>query len=350
MKALSKVALLGLVAGLFVTATGCGQEGLPAGKSPEDIITEALLNQEEVTQFVFEMDMKADLKGDVDGEKNDLKGTFSISGTQDEEKMAMEMNVDGKMNEDSVKGVMELRANEDGVFVLISGIKISDSDIQELVDSMLEDYMDEWIMLSFMDTDEILESGEMAEIDYAEGDPLPFTNIQYKGNTDILGVNSYHFTADIDEEMILGMVDVVDMADTQKFLDAATMTGDVYVAVNEMVMTGFGGVMKLNDPEMNGTLEMNFKINPTKSDDVKTPDYTKELTEEDIAMLMFGGAMMDPSAGMDMEFDDSMMMDDFDEDMSAEDAAALLDEMGDLDLYDLEGAEDLDLSGLEGMY
>lgn len=348
MKALSKVALLGLVAGLFVTATGCGSEGLPAGKSPEDVITEALLNQEEVTQFVFEMNMKADLKGEVDGEMNTLKGTFNIAGTQDEEKMSMTMDLDGSMKGDGVdgdaKGKIELRANEDGVFAKISGVEVSDEEVQEMVDMMLEDYMNEWIMLSFMEAEELLESGEMAEIDYDEGDPLPFTNIEYKGTTDILGLNSYHFTADIDEEMILSMVDAADVADTEAFLDAAEMSGDVYVAVNEMVMTGFGGTMKVNDPEMNGTIEMNFKINPTKSDDVKTPDYTKELTEEDIAMLMFGGAMMDPSmsGGMDMELDDSMMMDDYD--MSDYDM--------DMDLSELEGMEGMegvDLSELQGM-
>lgn len=325
MKALSKVALIGLVAGLFVTATGCGQEGLPAGKSPEDIITEALLNQGEITQFIFEMDMKADLKGEVDGEKNDLKGTFNISGTQNKEKLAMKLSVDGTMNTDSVKGNLELRANDDGVFVMIAGVKISDADVQELLDTMLADYLDKWVLLSFVDASEILDTGEMATVDYEEGDDLPFTNIQYKGNTDVLGLNSYHFTADIDEKMILEMVDASEVADTEAFLDAATMTGDVYVAVNEKVLTGFGGTMKLDDPEMNGTVEMNFKINSTKSDDVKTPDYTQELTEEDIAMLMFGGAMMDPSAGL--EFDDSMMTDEY-------------------DLSGLEGMEDFDTADL----
>ncbi|MBA4336240.1 hypothetical protein C0416_00515 [bacterium] len=321
MKALSKVALLGLVAGLFVTATGCGEEGLPSGKSPEDVIKAALLNQGEITKSVFEMNMTADLKGEVDGEQNSLKGTFSISGTQDEEKMSMKMNVDGSMNKDSAKGDIELRVNKDGVFALVSGVKVSDEATQGLIDTMLKDYMGEWVMLSFVKPAEVLESGQMTQMDYSEGDDLPFTNIQYKGTADMLGVKSYHFTADIDEEMLLGMVEAADMADTQAFLDAATMTGDVYVAVNEMVLTGFSGTMKLTDPEMNGNVEISYKLNPTKSDDVKTPDYKKTLTEEDIAMLMFGGAVTDPTATDYTEFDDAAMMD-----------------------YDLEGLE-----GVEGM-
>ena len=308
MKALSKVALLGLVAGLLVTATGCGQEGLPAGKSPEDIITEALLNQQEIPSAIFEMNMKADLKGEVDGEKNSLKGTFSLSGTKDKKNMSIKMSVDGTMNEDSVKGSLEFLNNDDGVFAKVSGVKVSDKDAQDMIDTMLADYTDQWVYLSFVTSEDIMENdGEFAQIDYKEGDPLPFTNIQYKGNTDILGLNSYHFTADIDEEKVLSMIDAADMADTKKFLDAATMSGDVYVAVDQKLMTGFGGTMKLDDPEMNGTIEMSVKINPTKADAIKTPDYKKELTEEDIAMLMFGGAMTDPSMGV--ELDDSMMTD-----------------------------------------
>ncbi len=343
MKVFSKVTLFGLVAGLLVTATGCGQEGLPAGKSPEDIITEALLNQKEVTQFIFEMEMNADLEGEVDGKKNELDGKFSIAGTQDEEKMALTMSLDGMMKGDGVdsdgKGTVEIRANEDGVFAKVSGVEVSDEATQAMVDMMLADYMNEWILLSFMKSEELLESGEMADFDYEEGDELPFANIQYQGTTDILGLKSYHFTADVDEKMVLDMVDATDVADTQEFLDATTMTGDVYVAVNEMMMTGFGGTMKLDDSEMNGEIDMSFKINPTKSDDVKTPDYTQELTEEDIAMLMFGGAMTDPSAGMEMEFDDSMMVDEMDVDV----------DMDMSELEGMEGMESVDLEQLEDM-
>lgn len=337
MKVFSKVTLFGLVAGLLVTATGCGQEGLPAGKSPEDIITEALLNQEEVTQFVFEMEMSADLEGEVEGEMNELDGNLSISGTQNEEKMAITIGLDGMMKGDGVdgdaKGTVELRANEDGVFAKVSGVEVSEESTQQMVDMMLADYMNEWILLSFMESEELLESGEMADFDYEEGDELPFTNIQYEGTTDILGLKSYHFTADMDERMVLDMVDAGDVADTQKFLDAANMTGDVYVAVNEMMITGFGGTMNLDDPEMNGAVDVSFKINPTKSDDVETPDYKQELTEEDIAMLMFGGSMADPSAGMEMELNDSMMDDE--SDLS--------------ELEGMEGMEDIDLEELENM-
>lgn len=326
MKALSKVALLGLVAGLFVTATGCGgQDGLPAGKSPEDVITEALLNQKEVTKSVFEIGMKADLKGDVDGEKNSLKGTFNISGTQDADKMSIKMNLDGKMNDDSAKGNLEFRVNNDGVFAMISGLKISDADTQELIDSMLTDYLDQWVKLSFVQPAEVLESGEVTKIDYEQGDELPFTNLEYKGTVDVLGLKSYHFTADIDEKMLMGMVDAADVADMQDFLDAAEMSGDVYVSVDGMMFNGFGGTMKLSDPELNGTIEVNFKMNPTKADDVKTPDYKKELTEEDIAMLMFGGSMMETPDYS--EFDESMM-----EDYNLEDMEAI------------EGMEDFDMT------
>jgi len=301
MKALSKIALLGLVAGLLVTATGCGEEGLPAGKSPEDIITEALLNGQNVTQSVYEMNAKADLKGEVDGKKNDLKGTFNISGTQGKDKMAMKVVVDGTMNDDSVKGNAEMRVNSDGVFAKVEGLKLSDADSQAMIDTMLKEYMNKWVKLSFVDPADVNQDEQMMKIDFKKGDPLPFTNIQYEGNTDILGIKSYHFTADIDEEQMLSLVDSAELANTKKFFDASEMHGDVYVAINEKLITGFGGTMKLNDPEMNGTVELNIKLNPIKADDVKTPKFEKELTENDMAMLMFGGAMttMPEGAGLD---------------------------------------------------
>jgi len=305
MKALSKIVLLGLVAGLLVTATGCGDEGLPAGKSPEDVITEALLNGQNISQSVYEMNVKADLKGEVDGEKNNLKGTFNVSGTQGKDKMAVKISVDGAMNKDSVKGNAELRVNKDGVFAKVDGLKVSDPDAQTMIDTMLKEYTDKWVKLSFVDPADINQNENMMKIDYKKGDPLPFTNIQYKGNSDILGVKSYHFTVDVDEGKMLKLVPSAELADMKEFLDASEMHGDVYVAINEKVLTGFGGIMKLDDSKMNGTVDLQIKINPTKSDNVKTPKYDKELTENDMAMLMFGGAM---SQGGDLN--DSMMKDD----------------------------------------
>lgn len=330
MKVLSKVALLSLVSGLLAFGTGCAQEGLPAGKSPEDVITDALLNQQEITKSVYEMTMNADLKGEVDGEQNDLKGSVSISGTSDEDKMSMKMNIDGTMNEESVKADIEIRANKDGVFAKISNVQVSDVDTQEMVDLFLEDYIGDWVKLSFMATEDLVES-DYGQIDYDQGDILPFTNIQYIGITDILGLKSYHFTVDVDENKLLRMMEG-DIGDAEAFFKAADMSGDVYVAVNEMLITGFGGTMKLDDKEMNGTMDFSIKVNPTRSDNVPTPSYKQEVTEEDIANLMFGGAMMGPGA----EFDDSMMID---EDLM----------MQDLDLEGLEGIEgfeDFDTTGL----
>ncbi|MFC1655629.1 hypothetical protein ACFL3C_02055 [Patescibacteria group bacterium] len=334
MKVFSKVTLFTLVAGLLAFGAGCGGEGLPAGKSPEDVITEALLNSEEVTKSVFEMSVVADLKGDVDGEKNDLKGEMKISGTNDVDAGTMQIafSVDGSMNDDSVEASLELRANKDGVFAKIGKVKVSDSDVTELIDALDEEgYIGDWLNLSFISSEDLMQGG-FGEVDYTEGDDLPFTNIEYKGTKDVLGINSYYFAADIDKEMFVGMMETGDLADAEEFFDAAEISGEVYVAVKENLLTGFAGKMKLDDKEMNGTMDMSFMINPTKSSPVSTPDAKKEITEEDIAMLMFGGAMMDPG----LELDDEMMVDDltgetipyFDgEEITDEEAMRLLEEM-----------------------
>jgi hypothetical protein len=323
MKAISKMILITLGIGILAIAGGCAQEGLPAGMSPEDVITKALLNQTEYTQAVFEMKADANLKGEVEGEKNSLDGNFSLNGSSNSEtgEMSVVMTVDADMNGEKLKANLELRSTADGVFVKIENVDLSDPDSQELVDLYLEDYLDKWVKLSFMTSQDLIDSGFM-QVDYKENDPLPFKNIEYKGTTDILGLKSYHFTAEIDEQLVLDLMQGTETADAEKFFAAADIKGDVYVAVNEMVLTGFGGAMTLNDPEMNGTINMSFKVNPTKSAKVTTPESEKEFTEEDMMGLMFGGAMMsDPSM---MEFDETSLDDSM---MSDEDFEAMMEEL-----------------------
>lgn len=338
MKMISKATLMVLVGGLLAFGTGCAQEGLPPGKSPEDVIREALLNQEQITKSIFEMEMKADLEGEVDGEQNSLDGVITMKGTNDEDAGTMQLNmfVDGMMNEDSLKVDLEIRANEDGVFANISNLEVSDEDIQDMINSFLEDYLGNWVKLSFMEQEELTEAG-YTDIDYQESDPLPFKNIEYVGTEDVLGVKSYHFTAEVDEELLLEMVETGDTAEVEDFLEVSDMQGDVYVAVNEMMLTGFGGTMSMDDPEMNGTVEFSYKMNPTKANPVQTPDYDEELTEEDLANLMFGGAMMGPGMGEmpEMEMQPGMELD--------EETLQQLEEM-----EQMEGMEgmDFDMQGL----
>lgn len=310
-KMFGKVATFILAASLLVLA-GCNQAGLPAGQSPEDVITEALLNQGEITESVYEITANADLAGEVDGEQNSLKGDVRLAGSTNtaDSTMLMNLSFDAEMNGDSIKADIEVRANENGVFFKIGKINVSDAESQELVELMLEEYLGKWVEATFMTSADVVESG-YAEVDYTAGEPLPFKNIEYVGNTDILGLNSYHFTADIDEELILSMMGDVSTAEAKEFFEAATIKGDVYVAVNEKVITGFGGSMKLDDPEMNGTVEMQVKLNPTRSNKVDTPTAEVEFTEEDMGALLFGGLMMDPgAAGIDGAMEEDVMSDE----------------------------------------
>lgn len=335
----SKVALFGLATSLLVV-TGCGQEGLPAGKSPEDVITDALLNQQEITQSVYEITANADLEGEVDGEQNSLDGNVRMSGSTntDDASMLMNLSFDAEMNGEAVKANLEFRANEEGVFVKISNVEVSDAESQELVELMLEEYLGKWVKLTFMTSEDMVESG-YAEVDYDEGDPLPFKNIEYVGTTDILGLKSYHFTADIDEQLIIDMMgDAASTAEAEEFFKSATIKGDVYVAVNEMVITGFGGTATLDDPEMNGTVEMQVKVNPTRSDKVVTPTAEVEFTEEDMGALLFGGMMADPSMMSDPSMlDDSMMFDD------SITEGGMTDEEFEAMMKEFEGMEDLSI-------
>lgn len=327
MKILSKALLLSLTAGLLAFASGCAPEGLPAGKSPEDVITAALLNQQEITKSVYELTAKADLKGDVDGEKNSLKGSIKLSGSSDtkEGTMSALLDVDAVMNEESVKGNLELRSNKDGVFLKIGDITVSDADTQELADLFLEDYIGSWVKMTFITPEELSESG-YAEIDYKENDPLPFKNIEYVGTTDILGLKSYHFKAEIDEDLLLSMSE--GSSDAKEFFDKAVIVGDIYVAVNEGLLTGFGATLTLNETELNGTAEVQFKVNPTRTEAVATPAYDKEFTEEDLEALTMGfmGMPTDPSLMMEDDFmiDDTTMMD---EEFTDEDLEAMMKEL-----------------------
>lgn len=321
-----KVAAFMLAASLLAF-TGCSQAGLPAGQSPEDVITEALLNQGEITESVYEITASADLAGEVDGEQNSLNGNVRLAGSTNtaDSSMLMTLSVDADMNGESIKADLEVRANESGVFFKIGKVSVSDADSQELVELMLEEYLGKWVEASFMTSEEVVESG-YADVDYDEGDPLPFKNIEYVGTTDILGLNSYHFTADIDEELILAMMGDIPSGDAEEFFAAATIKGDVYVAVNEKVITGFGGNMTLNDPEMNGTVEMQIKLNPTRSNKVETPTAEVEFTEEDMGALLFGGMM-----GGTGSFDDAAMFED-EGALSDEEFEAMMKEFDELDV------------------
>lgn len=340
-KMFGKVAIFMLVTSLLAF-TGCDQAGLPAGKSPEDVITEALLNQGEIAESVYEITAQADLAGDVEGEQNSLKGNAKLSGSTNtaDSSMQMTLTLDADMNGEAVKADLEVRANADGVFFKIGNITLSDPDSQELAELMLEEYLGKWVNASFMTSEDVVESG-YADVDYDEGEPLPFKNIEYVGNVDILGLNSYHFTADIDEGLILEMMGDVSTAEAEEFFQAATIKGDVYVAIDAMVISGFGGNMQLNDPEMNGTVEMQIKLNPTRSNKVETPTAEVEFTEEDMGALLFGGMMMDPSAGGD--FDPSML----DEGLLEEDVmtdAEFEAFMAEMDSYEMPTPEETDPS------
>jgi hypothetical protein len=323
---ISKVALFGLATSLLAFV-GCAQEGLRPGESPEDVITEALLNQGEITQSVYEITGSADLAGDVDGELNSLKGNARMSGSTntDEGTMLMTLTFDADMNGDSVKADIEIRANADGVFIKIGSVEVSDAESQELVELMFEEYLGNWVELTFMTSEDLVESG-YAEVDYSEGEPLPFKNIEYVGITDVLGLKSYHFTADVDEQLILNMMGDASVADAKEFFEAATIKGDVYVAVNERIISGFGGNINLNDPEMNGTVELQIKVNSTRSDSVATPTTDLEFTEEDMSALLFGG-MMGPGAG---SFDESMMSEEGE--MTDEEFAEMMKGFEDFDM------------------
>jgi hypothetical protein len=296
MKVISKVVLAVLVGGLVTFGVGCGQEGLPAGKSPEDVIKEALLNQKEFTKSVYEVNVNADVKGDVDGEKSDLKGTASIKGSSstDTQENSINLAVDGKMNTEAVKANIEVRANKDGVFMNLGKLEFSNKDTQDMADLFAADYKGKWTKLSFAKPSDINASGTF-EIDYAQGDVLPFKNIEYKGTKDVLGVKSYLFNAKVDNALLLQMLEKKGTAaGAEQFLKDSEITAEIYTAVAEKTLTGFGMNIKMNQTEMNGTLYLQFMINPTKANAVETPKYDKEITEQDLAN-MFGGGSVAPT-------------------------------------------------------
>lgn len=328
MKVISKIVLATLVGGLAAFGAGCGQEALPAGMSPEDVIKEALLNQQEITKAVYEVNANADLKGDVEGEKNDLKGTGSLKGTSDMDagENSMVLTADGKMNDEGIKANVEVRSNKDGVFVKIDKVEFSNQDTQDMVDLFIADYKGLWTKLSFAKPEDVNASGTF-QIDYQEGDELPFKNIEYKGTKDVLGLKSYFFSAKVDNEKLVEMMEEKGGLDAE-MLEGADITAEVYTAVSEKVFTGFSMTMKMSQKEMNGTMNLSFMINPTKANPVQTPKYDKEITQDDLAGLLGGGAV-EPAGDYSPEsyetFDASEFSDA--EEMSDEELEALFNEM-----------------------
>jgi len=295
MKAISKVVLALMIGGLVSFGVGCGQEGLPAGKSPEDVIKEALLNQKEVNKLTYELNINADMKGDVDGNKNELKGTASIKGSTnvDDEETKLMLNVNGKMDADGISnGVnadVELRGNDDGVFVKIGKLELSDKDSQAMIDAMISNYKGKWTLLSFMTPEDADMSGSI-NVEYSEGDPLFLKDIEYKGTKDVLGLKSYVFSGNIDKEVFMDSMDPSSVAQIEYFLEKGEVKGELYTAVTEKVWTGMTLNLKMNEKDMNGTGSLQILLNPVKADKVETPKKDAEITEEDFAMMFGGGA------------------------------------------------------------
>jgi len=317
---LRKVLVGILASSLLIIGAGCSllQPGLPDGKTPEQVISDAMINQKNFDKGVFEMNVSGDVNGEVDGEKKNVKGTVVMDGTADKDQstLGFTLKVDGTADDQSLKADMELRVNSDGVFAHIKELEISEEEIQTMVDEFLKDYMGIWVKLSFMQPADLMEVGELdLDIDEPAEEPFnPFTDIQYKGTKNILGLNSYHFTAKLDEEAILAYMKKKGerTGDAEEALEAMDFVGDIYVGVDDNVITGVSGTLTFDDPEVDGTVTMDIKFNPTKADTVETPKHEREITEEDVAALLFGGAMMAPDPSMmddEMMFDDSMMED-----------------------------------------
>lgn len=309
---MSKIVLAVLIGGLVAFGVGCGQEGLPAGKSPEDVIKEALLNQQDITKSVYEININADIKGDVDGEKNELKGWAKVSGTSNADEMENQfvLSIDGKMNTEAVKADLEARGNKDGLFIKIGKLELSDKDSQAMIDMFIGDYKGKWTLLSFATANDADVTG-YATIDYSEGDPIFLKDIEYKGTKDVLGLKSYVFAGKVDPEALAETMDASQVEEMEMFFEKGEVTGEIYTAVNEKVWTGMSLNLKMSDKEMNGTASLSFLLNPTKSNKVETPKHEKEITEEDMVGL-FGGGMAPTEYDMDYDYDydaDLEMMD-----------------------------------------
>jgi len=295
MKALSKIVLAVLIGGLVAFGVGCGQDALPSGMSPEAVIKQALLNQKDITKAVFEFNVNADLKGDVDGVKNELKGWAKVTGTSNTDDMENQFafSVDGKSNGESAKADLEVRGNKDGLFVKIGNVTISDEEAQSMIDMFTADYKGKWTLLSFATASDSDIKG-YAMIEYNEGDPLFLKDIEYKGTRDVLGVKSYVFSGKLDKEVFADTMSSEQAAQLEMFLEKGEITGELYTAVNEKVWTGMTLNVKMSETEMNGTASLVFLMNPTKANKVETPKHEAEITGDDMA-AWFGGAV-EPTA------------------------------------------------------
>lgn len=288
MKVISKkLALLALVTGVLIVGTGCAQQQeLPPGMSAEDVIMAGFENAENVTKAIFEVE----LSGNLSGDGNKLNGMVGLDGTFDEdaEKMLLAVNIDGTMNEESVDGSLELRLNNDGVFLNIN-VNLSDETSQALIEEIVGDYMNKWVKLAFVKADDVFEASEENPFkSISQGEDFnPFKDIEYQGTQNILGVNSYHFTASLDEEKVIEQMKKESTydPDIEQAFEAMEFNGDVYVSVDGLVLTGIGGQAKFSDPELTGTVDFSYSINPTTSGDVETPSYEEEITEEDVGAL-----------------------------------------------------------------
>lgn len=306
---LRKLGIFTLLVSLFLVATGCGEQlSLPNGMTPEEVIIKGFENAENVTKGVFEVDIRANLSGD----DNMLNGSVDLDGTFDEKEkiMLLSLDVNGTMDEESVKAALELRVNKDGSFLNIGNLEISDPDIQEAITESLKDYFNKWVKLGFVSADDLFEASEdnpFASVTKGE-DFNPFMNVVLDGTLSVLGAESYRFKGELDEEKVVAQMKKEGTydSDVQEAFDAMEFVGEIYVSVDGLVLTGISGTATFDDPDLRGTVDFTYIINPTRVDSVTTPDYDEEITGDTLEELMFGGGLAPVPEPM---FDDAELED-----------------------------------------
>ncbi|MBD3270477.1 hypothetical protein GF376_03040 [Candidatus Peregrinibacteria bacterium] len=275
------------VGSLATLAFAACQQAPSTDMPPEEVIQTGLSNLSEVNAYSFDISMNADLQGpegqppaEVDFNM-DAEGSIDINNPNDP-KLNLKMNGDFSADADGGSAEFELRMNKENVYMNL--MSLTGEGQVEVPDEMVSMFVNKWWTLpvppeALEELSNTLPQGndenltpEQREMKELVDNTNFFKDIEYVGYENVMGVASYHYTANLDKtafaEFITEAAQIAgesiseaEMQEINNGLEGIEFNGDMYVAQDSMILNRVSGTVTIDTEDPNnptGTVKFDF--------------------------------------------------------------------------------------------
>jgi len=202
--------------------TGCQQASAPQ-KTPEQVVKDAVKNLSSVTANQFGIALNGDLTGPQGQAPAKVKFNLTLDGGSDLKDLKdpkINLKLDGSGNADDQNGSLsaELRMNKDNLYFTLAKLDLQGG--PTLPADLKNMYVGKWWKLP-IPPDTLKEfaanlpeggsqqnlSPEQQKLKDMVQNAQFFTNIKFVNNEDVKGMQSYHYSADIDKKALVSFVE-----------------------------------------------------------------------------------------------------------------------------------------------